>query len=182
MSKLPSLPPTLTWLNLTNNEISDLSTLQQLVPNFRWLMLSKNKISDLSKLQPLPPSLEMFCLDDNKISDVSALSLPFNLEGLFLCENPISEISPRFFHKVLKCPRLTTISFLSCPFIQEEGNKDKIDVIRRMSPEERERELVKENMLTLCSARDISRLSTNNNTHVHKLPTELLRLVKDYLV
>ncbi|WP_120139178.1 InlB B-repeat-containing protein, partial [Listeria monocytogenes] len=58
--------PNLTWLELNNNQISDLTPLVNL-PNLTWLGLNNNQISDLTSLANLP-NLDALFLDNQNIS------------------------------------------------------------------------------------------------------------------
>ena len=81
----------LTYLDLTEKNISDISVLSGLT-NLETLWLWGNNITDISALSGLT-NLEWLDLDENNISDISALSGLTNLEGLSLDKNNISDIS-----------------------------------------------------------------------------------------
>ena len=114
----------LTWLNLSSNNISDISELSGLT-KLTYLNLNGNNIGgasfggnnnaaaappapsvlrgqlnqnneDLTDLSPLSgmTNLKVLYLSNNKISDISALSGLTNLEELYLWKNSISDISP----------------------------------------------------------------------------------------
>ena len=104
----------LTWLNLTDNGISDVSPLSRLtalevvilghnqimdvgplsgLTALEWLYLNSNQISDVTPLSRLT-TLGWLGLRNNQISDVSPLSSLANLESLDLGNNRISDLSP----------------------------------------------------------------------------------------
>lgn len=74
-----------------NDAVSDLSPLSELT-SLRRLSLGYNEVSDVSPLSGLT-SLRRLNLIGNEVSDVSPLS-GLSLEGLFLHDNLISEVSP----------------------------------------------------------------------------------------
>ena len=82
----------LTWLSLSSNSISDISTLENLT-NLTTLGLTGNSISDISTLQNLTNLITLY-LGDNSISDISTLEDLTNLIKLYLPSNSISDISP----------------------------------------------------------------------------------------
>ena len=82
----------LTWLYLTGNSLSDISTLQNLT-NLTRLILVDNRISDISPLQNLT-NLTMLYLSRNSISDISPLQNLTNLTWLWLAGNTISDYGP----------------------------------------------------------------------------------------
>jgi Leucine-rich repeat (LRR) protein len=81
----------LTWLNLENNQISDISALTKLT-KLSYLSLSGNQISDISALEGLT-ELWFLNLSRNQISDVSALAGKMKLCELWLDYNQISDVS-----------------------------------------------------------------------------------------
>ena len=81
----------LTELNLSGNQISDISTLKDL-KSLIELNLNRNEISDVSPLLDLK-SLTELNLNRNEISDVSPLIDIKSLTELNLSENKISDIS-----------------------------------------------------------------------------------------
>jgi Leucine-rich repeat (LRR) protein len=106
--------PFLQTLNLSNNNITDISFLVDL-PNLRRIVLSSNQITDFSVLGELPnlqelwlydnqigddaltgltgfPSLRILYLDSNQISDFSPLSVLPSLGALGLSGNQIKEL------------------------------------------------------------------------------------------
>ena len=82
----------MTWLDLNDNAISDISPLTGLI-NLTYLKLRKNKISDISLLAGLR-NLKTLELNNNAISDVSPLAGLINLTWLLLSNNAISDVSP----------------------------------------------------------------------------------------
>ena len=80
----------LRWLDLWNNNISDISPLSSLT-KLRELFLYGNNISDISPLASL--NLTHLGLQDNTLSDISALAGLTNLTRLYLSGNTISDIS-----------------------------------------------------------------------------------------
>ena len=81
----------LTRLNLRDNGISDISTLQNLT-NLTYLNLSGNSISNISALEDLT-SLTTLGLTSNSIIDISTLEESTSLTTLYLGGNSISDIS-----------------------------------------------------------------------------------------
>ena len=82
----------LTVLYLENNNISDIESLSNLT-SLEYLDLSNNKnISDISALSSLTSLIELD-LSNNRISDISALSDLTNLTSLKLWDNTISDIN-----------------------------------------------------------------------------------------
>ena len=81
----------LTSLNLWFNELSDISALEKLTA-LTSLNLSENYISDISALEDLS-SLTSLDLRNNSISDISALEDLSSLTSLSLSNNSISDIS-----------------------------------------------------------------------------------------
>ena len=79
------------WLDLGNNNISDLSPLAEL-KKLERISLAGNNISDLSPLAELK-NLKFLYLYDNNISDLSSLAELKKLEILLLRGNNISDIS-----------------------------------------------------------------------------------------
>jgi uncharacterized repeat protein (TIGR02543 family) len=82
----------LTSLDLSHNQISDVSPLAKLT-KLTDLDLSWNQISDVSPLSRLTKLTELI-LGDNQISDVSPLANLTNLTELDLSHNQISDVSP----------------------------------------------------------------------------------------
>jgi hypothetical protein len=82
----------LTWLDLDDNRISDVSPLKVLT-NLTYLDLDGNRISDVSPLKVLT-NLTFLDVDDNQISDMSPLSVLIKLRVLDLEGNKLSDISP----------------------------------------------------------------------------------------
>ncbi len=80
------------WLNLLDNQISDISVLSGLT-NLQYLFLTENQISDISPLSRLT-NLETLGLDGNQISDTRPLSALTNLRYVGLSANQIDDISP----------------------------------------------------------------------------------------
>jgi internalin A len=80
------------FLNLSSNQLSDISPLSSLV-NLTFLNLSSNQIRDISPLSSLV-NLSLLNLSSNQISDISPLSNLRNLSLLYLVNNQISDISP----------------------------------------------------------------------------------------
>ena len=84
--------PTLTWLNLEDNTISDISPVTGLT-NLTYLSLGENNISDISPVTGLT-NLTRLYLSWNTISDISPVTGLTNLTRLYLSWNNISDISP----------------------------------------------------------------------------------------
>jgi Leucine-rich repeat (LRR) protein len=82
----------LTELNLGANQITDLSPLSRLT-GLTWLTLWDNQITDLSPLSGLT-GLTGLGLDNNQITDLSPLSGLTGLTHLTLDDNPITDFSP----------------------------------------------------------------------------------------
>ena len=82
----------LTWLNLYNNQVSDISALSNLT-SLIWLELSNNQISDISVLSNLT-SLRSLALGWNRITNVSALEGLTSLRSLTVIRNPFSDYAP----------------------------------------------------------------------------------------
>ena len=82
----------LTYLDLTDNEIVDISPLEGLT-NLTALFLTDNEIVDISPLEGLTNLTALF-LTDNEIVDISPLEGLTDLTRLFLDNNSISDISP----------------------------------------------------------------------------------------
>ena len=82
----------LTYLSLQENQISDVSLLADLTA-LAWLELNVNQISDVSPLAGLT-ALEQLGLGGNQISDVSPLAALTTLPRLHLSHNQISDVSP----------------------------------------------------------------------------------------
>ena len=110
-----ALLPSLTSLDLCDNQISDISFLENLT-NLTSLYLSDNQISDISFLEKLP-NLTSLYLSDNQISDISFLEKLPNLTSLYLSDNQISDISflenlPNLTSLYLRSNQISDISFL----------------------------------------------------------------------
>ncbi|HAZ48390.1 MAG TPA: hypothetical protein DDW76_32015, partial [Cyanobacteria bacterium UBA11369] len=82
----------LTYLNLQNNQIADISPLLTLT-NLTHLDLNNNQIADISPLSALT-NLTHLILVHNQIADISPLSALTNLTFLDLYNNQIADISP----------------------------------------------------------------------------------------
>ena len=83
--------PTLQYLDLTANRITDISALSGLT-GLRWLQLGGNDVSDLWALSRLS-ALRLLDLTSNQVTDISPLSGMTLLWGLRLGGNEISDIS-----------------------------------------------------------------------------------------
>ena len=81
----------LTWLNLTDNSLSDISALSGLT-QLTTLYLSGTSLSDISALSGLTQLTELY-LRNNTLSDISALSGLTKLTELNLGHNSLSDIS-----------------------------------------------------------------------------------------
>ncbi len=81
----------ITYLSLTNNNISDISALKNLV-NLNELYLGLNDVTDISPLENLI-NLKILDLGTNEITDISILEELCNLEDLDLFGNPIDDFS-----------------------------------------------------------------------------------------
>jgi hypothetical protein len=86
-----SIPPS-EDLNLSNNQISDISPLSNLT-SLEWVVLDDNNISDITPLANLT-NLTKLSLSDNQISDISHLASLTNLVMLHLANNQIDDITP----------------------------------------------------------------------------------------
>lgn len=82
----------LTYLNLTENQISDITPLSGLI-NLTELGLSNNEISDISPLKGLV-NIEWINLSYNRLSDISVLANLTRIKYLYLERNQITDISP----------------------------------------------------------------------------------------
>ena len=80
----------LEYLDLVDNEISDISGLQNM-PNLKRLLLIDNQLSDISELKDMP-NLEDLRLSENQLSDMTGLSNLPSLETLILQENKLTSI------------------------------------------------------------------------------------------
>jgi len=80
----------LTYIDLESNQISDISPLKEL-KSLTQLWFGKNRISDISALKDLK-SLTTIYLRFNQISDISALKDLKSLTQLWLSDNQISDI------------------------------------------------------------------------------------------
>ena len=83
--------PSLSYLSLSRNELSDVSGLSDM-PRLSLLWLDGNALSDVSGLSGLA-GLSALWLDDNELSDVSGLSSLTRLSALFLAANKLSDVS-----------------------------------------------------------------------------------------
>jgi hypothetical protein len=81
----------LTWLMLSDNQISDISAVSGLT-NLTYLSFGYNQISDISAVSGLTNLVDL-SLSNNQISDISAVSGLMNLTYLHLFVNQISNIS-----------------------------------------------------------------------------------------
>lgn len=97
----------LTSLSLSANNISDISALEKLL-NLTSLSLSANNISDISALKKLP-KLTSLDLGETTITDISALEKLHNLTSLNLSENNISD-----FSVLKKLPKLLSLGLNGC--------------------------------------------------------------------
>ena len=88
---LPELKEYLTDLDLSFNQITDISALKEL-KNLEYICLNNNQITDISALKELK-KLHTIDLEDNQISDISVLRELENLEELLLNKNQILDIS-----------------------------------------------------------------------------------------
>lgn len=82
----------LEWLNLDNNEISDISPLSSLTKLIH-LDLGMNRISDIQALKGMK-NLKSLLLDNNNISDISPLKELTQIRFLNLSNNKITDITP----------------------------------------------------------------------------------------
>ncbi len=82
----------LTWLNLANNRISDISALGGLTALTTLDLSNNNNISDISALEGLT-ALTTLNLRKNSLSDISALDGLTALTNLTVSENSLSDIS-----------------------------------------------------------------------------------------
>ena len=82
----------LTEINLSGNEISDIKPLASLT-NLTSLSLGANQISDIKPLASLT-NLTSLSLSFNKINDIKPLASLTNLTELNLTDNQISDIKP----------------------------------------------------------------------------------------
>jgi len=81
----------LTWLDISTNEITDISPLSDLV-NLQNVSLNNNQISNISALANLT-NLTYLDASWNQIANLSPLSNLNNLQNLFLNNNQISDLS-----------------------------------------------------------------------------------------
>ena len=84
-----SIPSAVLRLDLSNNNITDISALQGTCYNLKMLNISNNA---LKRLPPLPTKLEWLDLSDNKLSelrDLRVLSLSPKIAALGLAGNPM---------------------------------------------------------------------------------------------
>ncbi|CAL6035630.1 leucine-rich_repeat domain-containing protein [Hexamita inflata] len=111
---LVSFLTNLTELNLSENNISDISTIYKL-KNLKKLDLRDNCIKDISALQSFTDQIQLAELDlqNNNISDISSISKLKNLKELDLRSNSIEDISalqslPDLTHLYLQQTRITS--------------------------------------------------------------------------
>ncbi|MGO5074155.1 leucine-rich repeat domain-containing protein [Clostridium sporogenes] len=88
---LESMKDTLTYLDLSNNEISDISSLKELI-NLNKLVLHKNKIGSIKPIEYLK-SLKEVDLSNNIIGDITALGGLSQLTRLDLSKNGVVSIA-----------------------------------------------------------------------------------------
>ncbi|MCW7999956.1 hypothetical protein CFK35_19020, partial [Clostridium sp. cpc1] len=88
---LESMKDTLTYLDLSNNEISDISSLKGLI-NLNKLVLHKNKIGSIKPIEYLK-SLKELDLSNNIIGDITALGGLSQLTRLDLSKNGVVSIA-----------------------------------------------------------------------------------------
>jgi Leucine-rich repeat (LRR) protein len=86
------IPPNVTYLYLSGNKISDISSLRTL-QDLQELYLSGNQISNITPLQFLT-NLTQLELDNNTVSDIAPLKPLRNLQSLNLSSNQINDIAP----------------------------------------------------------------------------------------
>lgn len=84
--------PNVTRLDISNNNISDITYLQSL-PNLEYLNLNNNDVSYMSVLKYLP-ALNTLYATDNNISDLLPLKHLVNLTALNLSNNSINDLLP----------------------------------------------------------------------------------------
>ena len=82
----------LTWLSLSENRITDVTSLKDL-SNLRYLALDENEISNVSPLRKLTNLAELHLNDNKNLSDLAPLQNMVNLTFLELHGNIISDIS-----------------------------------------------------------------------------------------
>ena len=82
----------LTWLDLGDNQITDITPLEKLT-NLTNLSLRVNQIANITPLEKLT-NLENLILSDNQITDITPLTKLTNLRDLFLDSNQITDITP----------------------------------------------------------------------------------------
>lgn len=93
--------PNLTWLNVSDNQISTFDY-SQIPGELQWLDLHKNELGELTNVHGLDNQLNLRTLDAsfNKITRLTPNSFPNSIELLFLNDNLITEIEPHsFMHK-----------------------------------------------------------------------------------
>lgn len=82
--------PTLRGLELSHNELADLSTLPAM-PGLERLMLGQNKVTSIAGIERAP-KLTALDLTSNRITDVSALAKLPRLQTLWLSNNQITDV------------------------------------------------------------------------------------------
>lgn len=128
----------LTYLNLNNNYITDLSCLDGLSA-LEELHFSNNNVTDISFLDDMD-GLRKLSAENNSISDISVLSDKTELEQVFLGDNYVTDISP-----LKNCRNLRKVGF-------NEAQIGNLDALSGMT----ELEMV---CLSGCGLYDISPLS-----------------------
>ncbi len=116
----------LTSLNLSFNDISDISTLKDLT-SLTILNLWFNELSDISPLEELT-SLTSLDLRDNSISDISALGHLTSLTSLRMNYNSISDISALEDLTSLTSLSLSNNSISDIPALEDMTSLTSIDL------------------------------------------------------
>ncbi len=91
ISNVDLLPSTLTYLNVSKNNLTDMECVQY-INNLEYLFADENDISDIDCLEN-KSKLKSLSLSDNSISDISVLSGCTGLTYLNLSHNEIKDVS-----------------------------------------------------------------------------------------
>jgi len=119
MIKNGEIPDTVTKLDLSNNEITDLSSLSEL-KNLEWLNLADNKITDLTPLSGLK-FLGFLDLRNNNISDLTPLFGLKNLWGVELDGNNLTRKQIDELYNTLGLNPNTSVVLSAAPMLLASG-------------------------------------------------------------